>query len=201
MRIEPVDDDPIRQFTDEENKTLTHNLQVLTEQVIALGSKAKVFSLALLIGWHEQLFRDVRDHAGKPRSADYGEHYLNFGPNRSIAREEVTTELIKHERLVKELIDQLDRLEAQLTPESFVEEVIKAALYIHARLIGIHAFRDGNGRVARLLLAFFLSCYGLPSIILEIPKQEYLVSLNYFYKSSDLDPLLNLALRLYRNQL
>jgi fido (protein-threonine AMPylation protein) len=146
------------------------------------------------------LFDGVRDHAGRYRNVDYGEERLNFGPNRSAAREHVPNELAKHIRIAKNLFDQLISLEAKLAPTQFVSEVIKAALYLHAELIRIHPFRDGNGRISRLCITYCLCKFGLPPIIFEVLKQEYIDCLNYYYKNDDLDPLVKLSLRIYHNQ-
>lgn len=201
MQIEPADDDPIRQYTELEKTILTRHLLEIAEQVRRIDSKTKDYSITLVCSWHKQLFNGVRDHAGRYRSADYGEDRLTFGPNRSVARADVPNDLIKHEHLVNGLFDQLFLLEQRLEPADFIGEVIKAALYAHATLIQIHPFRDGNGRIGRLIITYFLCRCSLPPVIFEVPKQEYLDCLNYFYRTKDLEPLVNLTLRIYRNQL
>src|SRR6266498_5052771 len=164
MPIEPINDDPIRQYSGLEEKILTHHLIQITEQVRKIDSKTEVYSVELICRWHRQLFNGVRDHAGRYRNADYGEDRLNFGPHRSIARAEVPNGLIKHVQLAKSLFDQLLSMESKLDPSTFVSEVIKVALYLHAELIRIHPFRDGNGRVSRLSITYCLCKFGLPAI-------------------------------------
>ena len=47
---------------------------------------------------------------------------------------------------------------------------IKKATFIHHRLVQIHPFTDGNGRVARLITNLYLTQHGYPPIVLK--KEE-----------------------------
>jgi fido (protein-threonine AMPylation protein) len=54
-----------------------------------------------------------------------------------------------------------------LNTEDFVcRPVIYQAAYAHARFVSIHPFQDGNGRLARLLVNYFLWKANLPGILL-----------------------------------
>ena len=203
MFIEPVDDDPIRQFTVPEERNLTRNLSALTRNVRLVDSKTNIYSIGLIRSWHSKLFDGVREHAGRFRSNDYGENILNFGTHRSIPRENVLDELEKHVITAHNLFAQLDEKESSQKSSDFIRDVIKIALYLHAMLIKIHPFRDGNGRVGRLVITFTLSKYSIPPLVIEVPKQEYIDCLNHFYSSnnSDIEPLYDLAIRIYKNQI
>ncbi len=146
MLIEPVDEDPIRDFNDAEKTRLTRNLAELTRAVRHFHSGISEYSIDIIRFWHGQLFEGVRDHAGRFRSRDYGEEVLNFGPHRSVHRNDVLVKLEYHIKTFQLLISQLDDLQTTLDPSKFVGEVIKAALFLHAEFIKIHPFRDGNGR-------------------------------------------------------
>ena len=54
----------------------------------------------------------------------------------------------------------------QFTPCRFksLEEVIKALAIVHAELVLIHPFREGNGRVARMLATLMALQAGLPPL-------------------------------------
>ena len=202
MLIEPIDEeDPIRIFNDIEKLRLTRNLFEISRSIRATDSKTKDYSISLICSWHKSLFDGVRDHAGRYRTTDYGEERLTFGSHRSVAREDVSVELNKHISVTNNLLAQLQELDEKITPLQFVEECIKAALYLHAEFIKIHPFRDGNGRVGRLIITFILSKFDLPPLAIEIPRQEYIQSLNHYYSFKQIDPLLQLALRIYKNQL
>ena len=59
-------------------------------------------------------------------------------------------------------------------------EVVKALAEAHKELLLIHPFRDGNGRVARLLSTLMVLQAGLPlldfNLISEYKKQEYITA-------------------------
>ena len=66
-----------------------------------------------------------------------------------------------------ELMQQLENDQlARLTPCSFDrrETVVKALAEVHVELILIHPFRDGNGRIARLLSVLMGLQAGLPPL-------------------------------------
>ncbi len=201
MPIEAVNDDPIRHYSTQEEQRLANHLLMLVEQVRLVDCKAKEYSIDLICGWHKLLFERIRDHAGRYRSADYGEDHLTFGPHRSVARADVPASLDIHVRDALGLCDQLSSMERRWQREKFIEELIKAALYVHADLIRIHPFRDGNGRVGRLVINYFLCRWDVPPVSFESPKQEYYDCMNHYYVHHDLDRLVDLTLRLMNNQL
>lgn len=198
MVLRSSSDDPLRQFTPHEEEVLTRNLLSLTQELNQLNYSQTDYSVALIRGWHERLFIGVRDHAGKIRTADYGEVKLDFGPNKSITREEVPEAFDKHIVVAKGLFRQLDGLTHTIR---FIEEAIKAAAYLHADLIKIHPFRDGNGRTARLAMKYVLLKYKLPPLPINVPRREYTDALNHFYASGHIKPLVELLIRIYYNQL
>ena len=71
----------------------------------------------------------------------------------------------------------------QFTPCRFslMDDVVKALAIVHTELILIHPFREGNGRVARLLANLMAAQAGLPfldftGIIKGRKREEYFVS-------------------------
>ncbi len=71
------------------------------------------------------------------------------------------------------------------------------AAWSHAELIRIHPFEDGNGRCGRLLMDWVLIRLGLRPVPVEVVKAEYLACLNEYFLTKDLQPLIDLLLRIY----
>ncbi len=197
MMIEFGGDDPERRFSLAEQEQLTRILLRLTEEINSSDKNTK-YDRRFVQNLHFQLFSGVRDHAGRFREKGFGEEYLTFGPNRSASAEEVPERLELHFAEAARLFDQLDMLAQNL---QFIEEVIKVAAFVHADLIRIHPFRDGNGRVSRLVMNLILRRYGFPLHTMNIPKQEYFDALNHFYETREIGPLCELLIRAYYDQL
>ena len=82
---------------------------------------------------------------------------------------------------IHKLMEQFEQSQlTQYTPCEFKnrEEVVKALAEVHTELLLIHPFREGNGRVARLLSMLMALQAELPildfSLISEHKKQEYI---------------------------
>lgn len=66
---------------------------------------------------------------------------------------------------------------------------LTVAAYLHAGLVDIHPFADGNGRVARLLMNMVLLSMGAPPIaIREQDRIAYYGALDVFHDDGDLVP-------------
>lgn len=73
---------------------------------------------------------------------------------------------------MSEFIEWFQKNEYALTPPELAAEM-------HYRLVVIHPFIDGNGRVARLLMNLILMKHGYPpAIILKIDRKQYYRVLN-----------------------
>ncbi len=70
---------------------------------------------------------------------------------------------------------------------------IKIATEIHARLVMIHPFTDGNGRVARLLMNLQLLRTGYPLAIVQAADRTAYIDAVVAWQSGNTDPLLFLV--------
>jgi Fic family protein len=69
-------------------------------------------------------------------------------------------------------------------------ETLKAAAYFHARFEYIHPFADGNGRVGRALLNYFLMINDHPPLIIhDEDKSAYYDALAAYDNSEDITPM------------
>ncbi len=72
---------------------------------------------------------------------------------------------------IRDMIEEYNRNSDELAP-------IELAAWTHHRLVHIHPFTDGNGRVARLLTNLIMLRYGYPlAVILRVDRKKYLDSL------------------------
>jgi Fic family protein len=69
-------------------------------------------------------------------------------------------------------------------------EALKAATYLHARFEQIHPFADGNGRVGRTIMNYYLMIQNHPPIIVyDEDKRLYYECLQKYDEVEDLNPL------------
>ncbi len=73
------------------------------------------------------------------------------------------------------------------------------AAVIHNQFENIHPFRDGNGRVGRLLLNNILLKHDLPPLNIELKnRSQYYAALQAYEKNHDIRPTIELMLKEYR---
>jgi Fic family protein len=78
---------------------------------------------------------------------------------------------------------------------AFSGDTLKAAAYFHARFEFIHPFADGNGRVGRTLLNYFLMIRDHPPLIIhDEDKARYYAALERYDKNEDLAPMIEFLL-------
>lgn len=70
------------------------------------------------------------------------------------------------------------------------DEILKAAAYLHAKFEFIHPFADGNGRVGRTVLNYYLMTRGHPPLIVyDEDKRLYYECLEKYDEAEELKPL------------
>ena len=72
------------------------------------------------------------------------------------------------------------------------KEITKAAAYFHVKFENIHPFADGNGRVGRLVLNYFLLIHNHPPVIIfEQNRKDYFKALEVWDCQQDILPMEN----------
>lgn len=196
--IEIPESDPVRTYTPDADRRLATNLEGIAARVHSNEFGDRPIDLSLLRELHRALFDEVRDHAGTHRHRGWGPEYLEFGPNRSSKNTDVESELI---RALAQARTSVDSLRANADSSEYESSSLHVAIWIHAEVIKIHPFVDGNGRTSRLILNLVLVSLGFRPVALEMCKQEYIGLLNDYFRRRDFQVLYDGMLRLMWDQL
>lgn len=122
------------------------------------------FTAADICLWHKQWLGEVYPWAGEYRQVNIGKGGFMFAMSAQVPR-------LMQEFEKKEL--------ARFTPCTFdnLEDVLEALAITHCELVLIHPFREGNGRISRLLSSLMALQAGLPlldfSSIKGKKREEY----------------------------
>jgi fido (protein-threonine AMPylation protein) len=190
MTIEDVEDH-VRKYTLAEDEQLARQLRSVTEDCHA--GHLWPISIDQLRGMHRRLFDGVRDHAGRFRARAFGDEHLTYGPNRSVHRDDVLREL---EKVFTGLDRSIQSFLAHPDDPGYERGAIHVAVWAHAEVVRIHPFLDGNGRSSRLLMNTILVGLGLSPIAVEAVKQEYNEALNHYFRTKELQVIVDLMLQL-----
>lgn len=145
-------------------------------------------SIALIKKIHQIIFRNSKHFAGKLRKK--GEDVVVMDSRGVIVHEGAPPARIKH--LLNELIAWYEENRKKYP-------ALLLAAVVHNQFENIHPFRDGNGRVGRVLLNNILIKHGLPPMNIDFKNRiEYYASLKEYEVHKDLKPTLGLFLKEYR---
>lgn len=91
---------------------------------------------------------------------------------------------------VPQRVEQLcDALNEQLTDDKSLEGIYNLSFDAHYYLVTIHPWRDGNGRMARLLMNYIQFYYGVvPTMVNKDSRAEYIESLRVGQEDEDVTP-------------
>lgn len=162
-------------------KSLTEHLEAKNhpkaiEYVESLTNRSLEESSILKV--HEMIFSGILENAGNYRNAQVYIAGSDYMPPPAF---EIPT-------LMKELLDWLTKNPEELRP-------IETAAVFHYKLVSIHPFDDGNGRVSRLLMNLLLLKNGYPfTVIKNVDRRRYYDTLRKA-DHNDLKPFVNFIAR------
>jgi Fic family protein len=163
-----------RALFEQQNQKLCYEL--LKEKIV----KKEPLSIELVKEIHKVLTSGTYDERryieNEERPGEFKKHdYVTGVHEVGSAAEDVENDLT-------ELIAEVNAYEGK--------DVLKAAAYLHARFEYIHPFADGNGRVGRTLMNYYLMTHNHPPLIVyNEDKRMYYECLQKYDEAEDLNPL------------
>jgi len=149
--------------------------KIIAKEPITLDLIKEAHEITTMGTYDDRRFFELGERPGMFRKNDFvvGKNDVGSMP------EEVEADL---EELLKEISDT-----TILTEPS---KVLKAATYFHMRFEFIHPFADGNGRVGRTMMNYFLMIHSHPPLIVyDEDRVEYYEALEHYTEGEDLEPL------------
>lgn len=145
-------------------------------------------SVELIKRIHKIVFKNSKSFAGQLRKK--GEEVVVIDGKSNVVHEGAPQARISH--LLKALVEWYKKNQGRY-PGLLLGAVV------HNQFENIHPFRDGNGRVGRILLNNILIKHKLPPINIDFKNRaEYYESLQEYQKRSNLKPTIELFLKEYK---
>lgn len=133
-------------------------------------------SSELICGMHKVLMKgcyDANRYAKGERPGEYKKQEYVVGDNIGVLQGEVPEEI----EYICEAVNEYQGA-----------DILTAASYLHLNFESIHPFADGNGRVGRALMNFYLMIHNYPpAIIYYEDKKDYYLALALFDTTEQID--------------
>jgi Fic family protein len=145
-------------------------------------------SLNLIKDIHKIVFKNSKSYAGQLRKT--GEEVVVKNKIGEILHEGAPQSRVEH--LLRELVKWYEKNKKKYPP-------LLLAAVVHDQFENIHPFRDGNGRVGRILLNNILIKHNMPPINIDMKNRgEYYESLQAYQKKYDIKPTIDLFIKEYK---
>lgn len=145
--------------------------EYLVDKIVSKGEITLPFILEL----HKQLMKGCYDetrYLKGERPGTFKKHDYVTGDGVGASPKDVKREL-------QELLEEIKAADGK--------DVMTIAAYFHLRFEEIHPFADGNGRVGRTLLNYYLMTHGFPPLIFySEDKRTYYLSLAVYDKAGEI---------------
>jgi len=151
--------------------------KIIAKEPITIGLVKEIHAILTAGTYDERRYLEKGERPGEFKRHDYVTGLLEVGSSPEDVPKDVALLLTE----IKDLSES-----KSIHPET----LLKAATYFHARFEYIHPFADGNGRVGRTLLNYFLmSNEHPPLIVYEEDRSQYFEGLRSYDRQEDLEPL------------
>ena len=160
----------------------------VSESIKYIRETKEELSIELIKKIHQIVFKNSKSFAGQLRKS--GEEVVVKNRLGEIVHEGAPQSRVLH--LLSELVEWY-----QDHNKSYPGLILAAV--VHNQFENIHPFRDGNGRVGRILLNYVLLKHKLPPINIDFKNRaEYYASLQAYQKKHDLRPTIDLFIKEYK---
>src|SRR3989344_3758922 len=144
-------------------------------------------SLEFILELHKIVFKNSKKFAGQFRKP--GEEVVVMGGGKIVHEGAPQSRIVG---LLKELIGWYEK------NKNKYPGIVLAAV-MHNQFENIHPFRDGNGRVGRLLLNNILLKHRLPPVNIDLKnRQEYYKALQSYDKEHNIRPMIEIIMKEYK---
>lgn len=175
-------------YSAQERESFDQALSFLTRDVLAKPPDR--IGIDTMTRWHGQMASGVpRMLPGTLRTSQR----TGFGNYPACPPHEVLASL---QALFRELNGKLDRLDHHVAQQGMDTEALRFLImesaYLHAKLVAIHPFMDGNGRLSRLVQSWMLARFTVVAPQFD-DHDEYIAAINVFHDHADIGPLAELT--------
>ncbi len=161
----------------------------LSEAVELLRKTNEHISLSLIRELHRLVFQNSKTYAGQLRKI--GEEVAVVSSLGDVIHEGIPSTLV--EKMMLELIKWYYKNRKKYSP-------LLLAAVVHNQFETIHPFRDGNGRVGRLLLNNILLKHNLPPVNIQFKNRGgYYNAIHEYQESGNIRPMIEFILFEYKN--
>jgi Fic family protein len=163
-----------RALFEQQNQKLCYDFlkeKIVVKEPLSMQLILEIHSILTSGTYDERRFILNEERPGQFKKHDYvtGRNEIGLPP------EEVESGLT-------DLVNELNEVDGK--------DILKAAAYFHLRFEHIHPFADGNGRVGRTLLNYFLLTHGEPPVIIfDEDKRKYYNGLEIYDTKEEIEPL------------
>lgn len=144
--------------------------------------KKEIVSPELIKKIHYELMQGTYDERRWERGERPGQYKIHdyiVGDNQGAMPDEVAGEI---EELCDEIKDIPDK----------GENIFKTAAYIHCKFENTHPFADGNGRVGRTLMNYYLMIHDYPPLVIyNETKKKYYDALSHYDQTGEITPFVS----------
>ncbi len=161
----------------------------LSEAVEFLRKTNEHISLSLIRELHRLVFQNSKPYAGQLRKL--GEEVAVVSSLGDVIHEGIHSTLV--EKMLLELIKWYYKNRKKYSP-------LLLAAVVHNQFETIHPFRDGNGRVGRLLLNNILLKHNLPPVNIQFKNRSgYYNAIHDYQEGGNIRPMIEFILSEYKN--